>query len=358
MKKKIAALAWDWIGPEIMNSTIRVLKQIWKKFGHEFVFEEALVWGAAFDVYSEHFPDETRKICLWSDAILFWSVGGPVDKQSEKKWHKCETNSILAIRKTFGFNANYRPVKVYKSLASICPLKDEYIENGIDMLIIRELLGDCYFWEHKTYEKDWILYASDLAEYSESQISVVAHAAFKAALSRNCLVTSVDKANVLDISKLWRKVVSDVALEYPKVRLEHMLVDNAAMQIIKNPSRFDVILTSNLFGDILSDAWAALPGSLGLMPSASINTQWFWLYEPAWGSAPDIAGKDIANPIAQIISSAMMLRTSFGLNEEAKCIENAIWQVIADWFRTSDIYSQWNKLVGTNKMTELIINYI
>ena len=346
MEYKIAILPGDGIGPEVMESAKSVLKLIEKKFNITFIFIEGLIGGAAYDKYNSHFPKETKKICLESDAILFGSVGGPINEQHTEKWKNCEANSILALRKTFSFHANLRPIKIYKELDNLCPLKKEIIAGGIDILILRELIGDIYFGEHKTYIKDNQKYATDIAEYSEDQITNIAHEAFKASQLRSKKVTSVDKANVLDTSKLWREVVSNISKDYPDVELEHMLVDNCAMQIIKNPRQFDVILTSNMFGDILSDAAAVLPGSLGLLPSASLNKDGFGLYEPSGGSAPDIAGKNIANPVAQILSAALMLRHSFQLENEAKCIEQAVLKTLKLRFRTGDIYE-----VGTKKLT-------
>lgn len=391
MQKTIAVLSGDGIGPEVMDQTLRVLNLIAEKFEHQFYYKKAPIGGAAWDMFQNHFPEETKEICKNADAILFGSVGGPIDKQQEEKWKNCEANSILALRKTFQFHSNFRPVTVHPQLSHICPLKTEIVEKGIDMLIIRELVGDIYFGEHKTVDisasnltakvdprlrgddkqecelnnrenshnsKRVQKKAIDVAEYTEEQIKNVAHSAFQAAEKRNKKLTSIDKANVLDTSKLWRKVVSELSKEYPSVELEHMLVDNAAMQIIKNPSQFDVLLCSNMFGDILSDAAAVLPGSLGLMPSASLNSENFGLYEPSGGSAPDIAGKGIANPIAQILSAAMMLRFSFGMNNEADLIEKAVNQTLEDGYRTGDIYREGDKLVDTKGMTEVILEKI
>jgi 3-isopropylmalate dehydrogenase len=359
MQKNIAILAGDGIGPEVMAEAIRVLDVVAQKYKHSFNYQPALVGGAAWDKHKNHFPDETKKICLQADAILFGSVGGPVDKQHEEKWQNCEAASILVIRKSFQFNINFRPVTVRADLANICPLKPELIKDGVDMLILRELVGDLYFGEHKTFTtEDGRRKAVDVAEYTEDQISSIAHAAFNAAKKRNNKVTSIDKANVLDTSKLWRKVVTEVHQDYPEVELEHMLVDNCAMQIVKNPAQFDVLLTSNMFGDILSDAASVLPGSLGLMPSASFNSDGFALYEPSGGSAPDIAGMGIANPIAQIESAAMMLKFSFGLVEEAKDVENAINKTLAAGYRTGDIYQEGTTKLNCKEITDKIIGRI
>lgn len=358
MKKNIAILAWDWIWEEVIEQSLRVLSKIATKFWHEFSYEFALIWWAAYDKCKNHFPKETRLICENSDAILFWSVGWPINKQHEEKWLNCEANSILALRKTFWFNANFRPVQVHSVLSDLCPLTKSIVNKWIDMLIIRELIWDIYFWKHETSEIKWKRYATDLAEYNEDQISNIAKTAFEAALKRNNRVVSIDKANVLDTSKLWRQVVTEVSNNYKEVTLEHMLVDNAAMQIIKDPNQFDVILAPNLFWDILSDLAAVLPWSLWLMPSASINSEWFWLYEPAWGSAQDIAGKGLANPIAQILSAAMCLKFSFWLLDEAQCIENAVMLTLEDWYRTWDIYLTWAKKVWTVEITNEILNRI
>lgn len=358
MIKKIAVLAGDGIGQEIMPQALRVLRAVAEKFNYQFDFIEGLVGGAAYDNYQSHFPSPTHELCREVDAILFGCVGGPLHEAHLPKWHQCEVNSILALRKTFQFNSNLRPARIYPELSAVCPLKPSRIKQGVDILIIRELVGDIYFGEHKRYVENNLRCASDVAYYNEDQIKSVAHRAFAAAEKRDKRLTSVDKANVLDTSKLWREVVSEVAHEYPNVRLEHMLVDNCAMQLIINPSQFDVIVTANLFGDILSDAAAALPGTLGLMPSASLNQQGFGLYEPSGGSAPDIAGKNIANPIAQILSAAMMLRYSFAYHDAANCIEQAIVKCLQAGYRTRDIATENEAVLGTKEITDEIIKEI
>ncbi len=355
MKAKVAALPGDGIGEEVMTEALRVLGKVAELEGHVFEVHKTLVGGAAFEQSGNHFPDDTKKVCEESDAILFGSVGGPVAEQHLEKWRNCEARSLLAIRKHFGFQANFRPARVYPALSRLCPLKAELIGEGIDILIIRELLGDLYFGAHERMQKDGRRFARDIAEYDEAQIRAVALQAFKAATVRRAHVTSVDKANVLETGKLWREVVSEVAKEYPSVTLEHMLVDNCAMQLIRRPAHFDVILTPNMFGDILSDEAAVLPGSLGLTPSASLNAKGFGLYEPSGGSAPDIAGKGIANPIAQILSVALMLRYSFEMESEAARIESAVNAVIADGVRTADIALKGEKAVSTKVMTDSII---
>ena len=349
--KKIAVLAGDGIGPEVMEQSLRVLSALNLKFD----IQHGLIGGAAYDKYKSHFPDETRELCLKSDAVLFGSVGGPINDAHLPKWHRCEANSILALRKTLELNVNLRPATLFKSLISISPLKPELIEQGVDIMIIRELLGDIYFGEHKQFIENGLRVATDVARYDEEQIKIAIHQGFKIALARNKKLVSVDKANVLDTSKLWRSIADEIAPEYPEVTLEHMLVDNCAMQIILNPAQFDTIVTANLFGDIISDAASALPGSLGLMPSASFSAEGFGLYEPSGGSAPDIANKDIANPIAQILSLALMLRYSFDLNNEANRIEQAIIKTLEDGYRTGDIYQANDSKVGTQELTNQVI---
>ena len=313
MKAKIAVLPGDGIGEEVMAQALRVIAQVAEQFDIPFEITAGLVGGAAYEKYGTHLPDQTINLCRQSDAILFGSVGGPVSEMHLPKWRNCEANSILSLRKNFKFNVNLRPVKVIPELAELCPLRQEIINRGVDILFVRELLGDCYFGEHKTFKNsEGKRVASDQSIYSEDQVRSVAHAAFKAAQKRRGKLTSVDKANVLDTSKLWREVVHEVAEEYPKVQLEDMLVDNCAMQLIRDPSQFDVVVTTNMFGDILSDAAAVLPGSLGLLASASLNADGFGLFEPPGGSAQDIAGTGKANPIAQILSLALMLRFAFG----------------------------------------------
>jgi 3-isopropylmalate dehydrogenase len=358
MKKIITVLAGDGIGQEVMPQAIKVLNTIAKKFNHSFVMKEADIGGSAYEKHGTHFPEATKRLVQNADAVLFGSVGGPVYEAHLPKWKNCERNSILALRKTLELCSNLRPAQIYPELQAHCPLKDHLIQQGINILIVRELVGDIYFGEHKQWQHEGKRYASDVAEYNEEQIAAVAHQGFQLARGRSKKLTSVDKANVLDTSKLWREIVTEIAIKYSDVTLEHMLVDNCAMQLILNPAQFDVILTANLFGDILSDAAAALPGSLGLMPSASLNATKFGLYEPSGGSAPDIAGKNIANPIAQILSVAMMLRYSFDLFAEAILIEDAVRKALKQGFRTQDIHVEGTQLLGTEEMTHVIINYI
>lgn len=358
MEKQIAVLPGDGIGPEVMEQALRVLAAVGKKFGHIFHVSRGLVGGAAYDLHQTHFPSQTKELCRQSDAILFGSVGGPVSQMHLEKWKNCEASSILAIRKAFSFNANFRPVKLFPELSALCPLKKEVVDRGVDLLFIRELNGDLYFGEKKNYVRDGMRVASDAGEYTEQQIVSVANTAFLAARKRRKKVTSVDKANVLYMSKLWREVVHEVAENYADVELEDMLVDNCAMQLVRDPSHFDVILTSNMFGDILSDEGAVLAGSLGLLASASLNAEGFGLYEPPGGSAQDIAGKGVANPIAQILSAAMMLRFSFGLGAEADCIEHAVSEALKSGCRTKDIASGSEKIIGTAEMGDKIVSYL
>lgn len=358
MKKKIAVLAGDGIGPEVMEQAVRVLHKVETVFEHEFSYTEALIGGAAWDVYKNHFPAETQKICAESDAILFGSVGGPVNVQLEPKWKDAEKNAILGIRKHFAFGTNVRPVKTYACLGNRSVIKDEVIAKGIDLLCIRELSGDLYFGEHKTTVQNGMKVATDMMIYDEETIRRIAHFAFQAAQKRSKKVHSVDKANVLDCSRLWREVVSAVAKEYLDCTLTHILVDNCAMQLMLKPGDFDVLLMPNMFGDILSDQASVFAGSLGMMPSASLNAKGFGLYEPAGGSAPDISGQNIANPIAQILSAALMLNYSFGLQKEHDAIFNAVAKALEAGFRTKDIAGATEKSVTTADMGTAILSFI
>ncbi len=356
MEKNIAVLAGDGIGPEVMDQAIRVIKKVEEKYNHSFNFIEAKIGGAAFDQFQNHCPQKTLDICKSSDAILFGSVGGPVDAQLEPKWKNCEANSLLAIRKHFGFNINIRPIKMYPELSDHSPLKQSVIGENTDIVIFRELIGDIYFGEHIQGVNDQhFRYAKDTADYDENQIKSILHAAFQAAINRNKKVTSVDKANVLATSKLWREIANEVAKDYPEIELQHLYVDNCAMQFIVNPQQFDIVVTANLFGDILSDLASVFPGSLGLIPSASLNKNNFGMYEPSGGSAPDIANKGIANPIAQILSAAMMLEYSFSLNQEADAIRTAVNKTISQGHRTSDLAQQSDIKLSTREITNKII---
>lgn len=358
IEKTIAVLAGDGIGPEVMTEAIGMLEHVCALHGKRCTFTEGLAGGAAYEVFGEHLPEQTIEVCRRSDAILFGSVGGPIGESHLPKWKGCEANSILALRKAFGLAANFRPAKVYPVLEGSCPLRAEIADHGVDLLIIRELQGDVYFGEHTMWSEAGKRYARDTGEYSEDQIACVARVAFEAARRRKGLVTSVDKANVMHTSKLWREVVREVSTEYPDVQLEDMLVDNCALQLVKSPGQFDVIVTSNLFGDILSDLAAALPGSLGLTPSASLNSAGFGLYEPSGGSAPDLAGKGLANPIAQILSASMMVRFSFGWNAEADSIDRAVEAALRDGYRTVDIFNGVGRKVSTQEMAKAIMERI
>ena len=359
MNKNIAVLAGDGIGPEVMNASIKVLDAIAKKYNHNFNYQRALIGGAAFECHGNFFPQDTLKICQESDAILFGSVGGPVDAQDDPKWDGCEKSSILALRKAFKFNVNIRPIKVFEALKAGCPLKDSVIRKGADIEIFRELSKDIYFGEHKSYKNNQgIRHATDTAEYDEITIKNIALSAFNRARQRTGNLISIDKANVLDTSKLWRTIINEVAIDYPDVTVKHMYIDNCAMQMILNPSQFDVLVTSNLFGDIISDLASVLPGSIGLVPSISLNKNKFGLYEPSGGSAYDIANKDIANPIAQILSASLMLAHSFDMTIESSAINQAVNKVLIDGFRTADIYDSGTTLVSTSQITQHIINNI
>lgn len=353
--KTIAVLSGDGVGPEVVNATLPVLERIGEVFNHSLVFVPALVGGAAYDEHGQHLPQATIETCKRSDAILFGSVGGPLDQAHLPKWKGCEAGSILALRKAFALAANFRPASVYRQLQGSSPLREDLIKDGVDLVIVRELQGDVYFGEHSTWREGGKRIARDVGEYTEDQIALVARLAFEAARKRRGRVTSVDKANVMHTSKLWREVVRETHAHYRDVELEDMLVDNCALQLVKNPARFDVIVTSNLFGDILSDLAAALPGSLGLMPSASLNAEGFGLYEPSGGSAPDIAGQGIANPIAQILSASMMLRYSFGWDHEANAIERAVRSAFDAGLRTADIFIGEGQVVSTSEMAGEIV---
>lgn len=352
MKKTIAVLKGDGIGPEVMKEALKILHAIESRFGHEFSYKEGLIGGAAYEEYEQHFPKETQEICEEADAILFGSVGGPVSKLDQPKWKNCEKESLLGLRQAFQFFCNLRPITVSQSLKSLSPLKFTETSQFIDILCVRELLGDVYFGQHETYMD----YATDVMFYDRESIVRIAEKAFEYARKRSKKVTSVDKANILDTSRFWRKVVEEVASNYSDCILEHILVDNCAMQLVRNPAQFDVLLMPNLFGDILSDEASMLVGSLGLIPSASLNQEGKGLYEPMGGSAQDIAGKNIANPIAQILSAALLLRHSFGLETEAHCIEESVKVVLSQGYGTADLNPK--KCVNTEEIGSLIREHI
>lgn len=360
MAYKIAVLAGDGIGPEVMEVAIDVLKALESKMKIAFVFKEALIGGAAYQVYEDHFPKETQKICEDSEAILFGAVGGPVQEQQEPKWKNCETHSILALRKHFNFVTNIRPVKLFPQLATACVLRPEIAKKGIDILCVRELSEDIYFGHKEIKEEEGQRVARDEMFYKEKTIEKIAVRAFEFARMRRRKVTSVDKANVLACGKLWREVVTEVSKRYKDCDLEHLLVDNATMQLMLNPSKFDVLLCPNMFGDILSDEISILGGSLGMLASASINDQGFALYEPPGGSANDIAGEDIANPIGQILSAALMLKYSFKEYEAHARIIKAVHSTLDIGYRTRDIAGGKTAVrrVSTQEMGEAIIKFL
>lgn len=352
MSYKIAVLKGDGIGPDVVDCTISVLNKVAAEHGTVFEYTEGLIGGIAIDETGVPLPGDTVDICKKSDAVLLGAVGGAV---GGSKWDNPDGSlrpeaGLLAIRKELSLFANLRPAVIYPALKDASPLKPEIVGDGIDILVVRELTGGIYFGEKHTEED----FAYDKMKYSTKEVRRIAHTAFQAAMKRNKKVTNVDKANVLDVSRFWRKVVVDVAKEYPEVELLHMYVDNAAMQLVKDPHQFDVIVTNNIFGDILSDEAGMITGSIGMLASASLAKGTMGLYEPVHGSAPDIAGMDIANPIATILSSAMMLRYSLNMPAAADDIEKAVNKVLQDGYRTADIAKEGDKVVGTSQMGELI----
>ena len=356
MEYKIALIPGDGIGPEIVNEAKKVLDKVCEKYHHTFTYSEVLLGGASIDVHGVPLTDEAIATAKASDAVLMGSIGGDA---RTSPWYKLEPSKrpeagLLAIRKALNLFANLRPAYLYNELRKACPLRDEIIGDGFDMIIVRELTGGLYFGERQTIEENGVKKAIDTLSYNENEIRRIAIKAFEIARKRRNKVTSVDKANVLDSSRLWRKVVEEVARDYPDVTLEHMLVDNCAMQLVRDPKQFDVILTENMFGDILSDEASMVTGSIGMLSSASLNETKFGLYEPSHGSAPDIAGQDKANPIATILSAAMMLRFSLDMDKEADAVEAAVQKVLTEGYRTGDIMSEGCKLVGTKEMGDLI----
>lgn len=360
MDYNVTVIPGDGIGPEIVREARKVLDQVGRVYGHSFNYTEILMGGCSIDAYGVPLTEEALETAGKSDAVLLGAVGGDV---GNSRWYDVAPNlrpeaGLLAIRKGLGLFANIRPAYLYKELAEACPLKKEIIGDGFDMVIMRELTGGLYFGDRYTREVDGVMTAVDTLTYNEKEIRRIAVKAFDIAMKRRKKVTSVDKANVLDSSRLWRKVVEEVAGDYSEVELSHMLVDNCAMQLVMNPGQFDVILTENMFGDILSDEASMITGSIGMLSSASMNESKFGLYEPSHGSAPDIAGKDMANPIATILSAAMLLRYSFDLDREADAIENAVQAVLTEGYRTGDIMSEGCVRVGTCKMGDLIAQRI
>ena len=360
MRLKIGIIKGDGIGPEIVTEAMKVLDKVGEIYGHTYEYKQLLLGGASIDVYGIPLTEETIVEAKACEAVLMGSIGG---NTQTSPWYKLEPSKrpeagLLGIRKSLNLFANLRPAVLYDELKGACPLKEEITEGGFDMMIMRELTGGLYFGERKTVEENGIMTAYDSLTYNENEIRRIAKRAFDIAMKRRKKVISVDKANVLDSSRLWRKVVEEVAEDYPEVTLEHMLVDNCAMQLVKNPKQFDVILTENMFGDILSDEASMVTGSIGMLASASLNETKFGLYEPSGGSAPDIAGKGIANPIATILSAAMMLRYSFDLDQEAEAVEKAVERVLKDGYRTIDIMSEGKTLVNTAEMGDLICDRI
>lgn len=356
MNYKVALIPGDGIGPEIVKEAVKVLDRAGEKFGFTLAYTKLLMGGASIDVNGVPLTDETIALAKASDAVLMGSIGGDA---KTSPWYKLEPSKrpeagLLKIRKELNLFANLRPAYLYEELKAACPLRDDIIGSGFDMMIMRELTGGLYFGERRTVEENGVRKAIDTLTYDENEIRRIARRGFDIAMKRRKKVTSVDKANVLDSSRLWRSVVEEVAKDYPEVTLEHMLVDNCAMQLVRDPKQFDVILTENMFGDILSDEASMVTGSIGMLSSASLNETKFGLYEPSHGSAPDIAGKDIANPIATILSAAMMLRFSLDLDEAADAIENAVKQVLKDGYRTGDIMSEGCTQVGCSQMGDLI----
>ena len=364
MEYKVGVISGDGIGPEIVTEAKKVLDQIGKTYGHVFRYEEILMGGCSIDATGEPLTDAAIASAKASDAVLMGSIGG---NTSTSPWYQLPEKrpeaGLLKLRKALNLFANLRPAYLYEELKAACPLRDDIIGDGFDMMIMRELTGGLYFGARKTEEVDGVLTATDTLTYNENEIRRIAKRGFDIAMKRRKKVTSVDKANVLDSSRLWRKIVEEVAQDYPEVTYEHMLVDNCAMQLVKDPKQFDVILTENMFGDILSDEASMVTGSIGMLSSASLNDTKFGLYEPSGGSAPDIAGKGIANPIATILSAAMMLRYSFDLDREADAVEQAVKQVLQDGYRTIDIMPQEKQQekvtqVGTAQMGDLICERI
>ncbi len=360
MNYKVAVIPGDGIGPEIVTEAKKVLDKTGEKYGHTFEYQELLIGGCSIDAYGEPLTDETLEKARAADSVLLGAVGGDVGKSG---WYKLPPDKrpeagLLKIRKGLGLFANIRPAVLFDELSGACPLKEEITGGGFDFVVMRELTGGLYFGERKTIEEDGVLKAIDTLTYDENEIRRIARWAFDVAMKRNKKVCSVDKANVLDSSRLWRKVVKEVSEEYPEVELSDMLVDNCAMQLVRDPKQFDVILTENMFGDILSDEASMVTGSIGMLSSASLGATKLGLYEPSHGSAPDIAGQDKANPLATILSAAMMLRYSFDLEKEADAIEAAVKQVLKEGYRTIDIMDEGKTLVGTKQMGDLVAGHI
>ena len=351
-KKNVAVIPGDGIGPEVIGATLKVLDKV---APGKFEFKSVAMGGNAIDKYGVPLPDESLKICQNADATLLGAVGGP--KWDNQPPELRPEKGLLGIRSGLKVFANIRPAKIFAPLASACPLRKDIAEKGIDFIIVRELTGGIYFGKHEAFTTpEGERAARDVMEYTEHEIRRIAHVAFRMAMKRRKIVTSIDKANILTVSRLWREVVEDVAKEYPEVKLNHLYVDNASMQLIRIPSEFDVIVTENTFGDILSDEASQIVGSIGMIPSASLGDDNRGLYEPIHGSAPDIAGQDKANPIGTILAGAMMLRYSFDMMKEADAIENAVDDVLKAGLRTPDIFTEGTKLITGSQMRDEIIS--
>ena len=356
MNYKLAVIPGVGIGPDVVEQTLLVLDKVGEKFGHTFQYHKVLAGGCAIDATGGCLPQETIDMCKASDAVLLGAVGGwkwdtlPGDQRPER--------ALLGLRKALGLFANLRPALLFEQLADASPLKPEILAGGLDIVVVRELTGGIYFGEKGVKDTDLGPAAYDIEQYAEEEVRRIAKVAFDMAMKRSKHVTSVDKANVLESSRLWRRVVTEVAKDYPEVTLDHLYVDNAAMQLVRNPRQFDVIVTSNIFGDILSDEASQITGSIGMLPSASLAQGNFGMYEPVHGSAPDIAGQDKANPMATILSAAMMLRYTFGLGQEADAIENAVKSVLDQGYRTPDLFAGEGTLVGTAEMGRRIAEAI
>ena len=356
MEYKLAVIPGDGIGPDVVEQTLLVLDKVGEKFGHTFHYQKVLAGGCAIDATGACLPQETIDVCKASDAVLLGAVGGwkwdtlPGDQRPER--------ALLGLRKALGLFANLRPALLFEQLADASPLKPEILAGGLDIVVVRELTGGIYFGEKGFKDTDLGPAAYDVEQYAEEEVRRIAKVAFDMAMKRSKHVTSVDKANVLESSRLWRRVVAEVAQDYPEVTLDNLYVDNAAMQLVRNPRQFDVIVTSNIFGDILSDEASQITGSIGMLPSASLAKGNFGMYEPVHGSAPDLAGQDTANPMATILSAAMMLRYTFGLLQEADAVENAVKAVLDQGYRTPDLFAGEGTLIGTAEMGRRIAEAI
>ena len=356
MNKNIAVIRGDGIGPEIVAQAIKVLDKIAEIYGHTFNYTEVDMGGCAIDKWGDPLPKEMLEKCLASDSVLLGAVGG--NKWNDVPGEKRPEKGLLRLRSGMGVYSNNRPAKIWPQLAGASPLKQEIVDKGIDFIIVRELIGGIYFGEHQTNEVNGETVATDILAYSEKEIERIGRIGFETAQKRRKKLCSVEKSNVLDSSRLWKKTMHRLAAEYPDVELSDMLVDNCAMQIVKDPAQFDVIVTENMFGDILSDEASMITGSIGMIPSLSLGATSCGLYEPIHGSAPDIAGMDIANPIGTILSAAMMLRYSFDMAREADAIENAVSAYLDAGYRTADIMSEGMKQIGCEKCGEIIVSYL